>query len=181
MHRDRYHAGTAPAAFLEMPHENLALWRAVHEHARVTEAQVARARAIGGVWHLLVLNEPWCGDAVNTLPVIARLVEHLPDWDLRIISRDANPDLMDTHLTGTSRSIPVVLVLDADFVERGWWGPRPRVLQEWALSPAARAMPKEDRYREMRRWYARDRGASAIDELLTVIERARAAALVSAS
>jgi len=180
MLRDRVQAGLSMPAFLELPHENRELWHAVHDHARVSEAQVARALALGGPWHLLVLNEPWCGDAVNTLPVFARLVEHLPGWTMRIVSRDANPDLMDAHLTGTSRSIPVVIVLDGDFVERGWWGPRPQALQTWALGPAARAMAKEDRYREMRRWYARDRGVTAVDELLTVLERARAADLVPA-
>ena len=81
MLRERVQAGLSMPAFLELPHENRELWHAVHDHARVSEAQVARALALGGPWHLLVLNEPWCGDAVNTLPVLARLVEHLPGCD----------------------------------------------------------------------------------------------------
>jgi hypothetical protein len=44
---------------------------------------------------------------------------------MRIVERDKNLDLIDAHLTGTSRSIPVIMLLDGDYVERGWWGPRP--------------------------------------------------------
>jgi hypothetical protein len=39
---------------------------------------------------------------------------------------------MDHYLTGTARSIPIVIVLDEDFRERGHWGPRPAALEEWA-------------------------------------------------
>ena len=37
-------------------------------------------------------------------------------------------------------------------------------------------MTKEDRYREVRRWYARDHGATTIDEILGLIAAAPAAA-----
>jgi len=52
-----------------------------------------------------VLVEDWCGDAVNTLPVIGRLAEHASNIELRVVGRDANLDLMDAHLTNGSRSI----------------------------------------------------------------------------
>ena len=34
------------------------------------------------------------------------------------------------------------------------------------------ALEKGERYRQVRTWYARDRGRATIDEVLTVIERA---------
>jgi hypothetical protein len=126
---------------------------------------------IAGGWYLVALSEDWCGDAVNTLPVIARLAEQA-GWDLRILSRDANPDLMDAHLTnGRSRSIPVVIVYDEHFEEIGWWGPRPGEIQDWVLGEGL-ALPSPERYKVVRGWYARDRGRTTLRELLEVFARA---------
>jgi hypothetical protein len=141
-------------------------------NARVPEALLARARALGGSYALLVLLEDWCGDAINTIPLLAALAESVPGWSLRVLERDKHLDLMDTHLTGTARAIPVVIAIDANGNEIGWWGPRPRPLQEWVMSPAARALSAPDRYREVRRWYARDRGHTTITELLDLLEHA---------
>jgi hypothetical protein len=88
-----------------------------------------------------------------------------------VLRRDENVDLMDAHLTDGARAIPVVLVLDENYVERGWWGPRPADLQRWATSAGARAMTEHDRYREVRRWYARDRGRATLAEVLLLLER----------
>ena len=58
------------------------------------------------------------------MPVVACLARDAHNLDLRVLARDENLDIMDTHLTnGRSRSIPVVILLDEDFVEKGWWGP----------------------------------------------------------
>ena len=146
----------------------------MYKLARVPESLVERVHALPARLHLLVLNEDWCGDSVNTLPAIAKLASLVPEKiDLRVVGRDANPDLMDSHLTGTSRSIPVVIVLDDDYVERGWWGPRPKDLQTWAVGPG-KALEKAERYREIRRWYARDRALTTLEELVTLMERAAA-------
>jgi hypothetical protein len=108
---------------------------------------------------------------VNTVPVVAKLADGLPNVDLRVLGRDANPDLMAAHLTNGTRSIPVVMVLDEEFAEHGWWGPRPRPLQEWFLT-TARELPKEQRYPLIRQWYARDRGQTTLEEIVALLERA---------
>jgi hypothetical protein len=83
---------------------------------------------------------------------------------------------MDKHLTnGKSRSIPVVIFLDASFEERGWWGPRPESLQAWAMNEGI-ALPKDERYKALRTWYARDRGHTTLDEILTALERVQTVA-----
>ena len=135
---------------------------------------VRRSEATGGRWHLLVLAEDWCGDAVQTLPFVATLADTAHNIDLRVVGREANPDLMSAHLTGQSRSIPVVILLDANFQERGWWGPRPALLQGWALGEGA-SLPKADGYRERMRWYARDRGIATLTEIVELMERAMTA------
>lgn len=166
----RYEEAQDFPAYLSSVQKNGDLWEAMHRLARVPEALVARAAALAGRWKLLALTEDWCGDAVNALPVLARLVEQLPTFELRMVGRDANPDLMDTHLSGTSRSIPVVIVLDEQLTERGWWGPRPTPLQTW-FNAEGRLLEKKERYRQMRQWYARDKGRTMIDEILQIAER----------
>ena len=160
--------------FLEGAQKNRELWIDVARLARVRDALVERASAIPGRWHLLALVEDWCGDAVNTVPYVERLAELAPNLELRVLGRDANPDLMDAHLSGphgTSRAIPVVMVLDDEFVERGWWGSRPSPLQRW-VEREGLAKDKDERYRHVRSWYARDRGETTLTEIVALIERA---------
>lgn len=171
--RDRFHGAETFEELLGSVRKNVELWTAMWRHARVDEEYVRRVSALPGRWHLLVLSEDWCGDAVNTVPVVARLAERAPNLDLRVLARDANPDIMDTHLTGSSRSIPVIIVLDDAYEERGWWGPRPTVLQHW-VSGQGQLLEKSARYREARTWYARDRGRTTLEEVVVIMESAAA-------
>jgi arginase family enzyme len=167
----RFEAAPTFEEYLESVDRNRDLWHAVYARARAPEDLVTAARDIPGRWRLLALSEDWCGDAVNTLPVVAKLAE-AAGWDLRVLSRDANPDVMDTHLTnGRSRSIPVVIVYDDDLREVGWWGPRPEEIQSWVLGEGL-AMPSPERYKVVRGWYARDKGETTLRELLEVFARA---------
>lgn len=168
--RARFDAAPTLDAFLPTAEKNADLWRATVRLAKVPDEVVARVAALGGRYHLLVLSEDWCGDAVNSVPYAARLAELAPNLDLRVLPRDQNLDLMDAHLTNGSRSIPVVLVYDDAFAELGWWGPRPSELQAWVLGPG-QALDKEARYKEVRTWYARDRGRSTLAELVALLEQ----------
>jgi hypothetical protein len=169
--RDRFAAAETLDAFIARAEQHPDLWRAMRARARAPQDLVERARRLEAPRHLLVLLEDWCGDAINTIPSVAALVDAVPRLALRVLARDEHPDLMDARLTNGTRSIPVVIVLDERFTEVGWWGPRPAELQRWATSPEARAMGHGERYREIRRWYARDRGRSTLVELLDLVER----------
>src|SRR5678816_4016655 len=136
-----------------------AMWEGVYRLARMPDWALDAVRP-----HLLVIAEDWCGDAINTIPILARLSDLSGHFDLKILHRDEHPALMDAYLTDGSRSIPVVIVLDESFEEVGHWGPRPAVLQDWVI--ANRAMPKDQRYPQVRRWYARDKGETTLREVL---------------
>jgi hypothetical protein len=171
VNRERFEAAATFPEYLDLVEKNRELWHAVHDRVRIPEEVLDEARRMPGGWHLLALSEDWCGDAVNTLPVIARLAEEA-GWDMRVMGRDENPDLMDAHLTnGRSRSIPVVIVYDQAFNEIGWWGPRPGEIQSWVMSEGL-SMPSPERYKVVRRWYARDRGKSTMSELLDIFAKA---------
>lgn len=151
--------------WLDRVEENRELWAAIHRRATVADEIAA---GVGGRYRLLVLAEDWCGDAVNTVPWLARLAESTDALELRLLRRDEHPELMASHKTGESLSIPVVMVLNEEYEEVGWWGPRPRELQRWVLEEGLQ-LSKEERYKRIRRWYARDRGRTTVDELLALL------------
>ena len=168
MNPERFDNAPTFPEYLGTVRKNRDLWHALYDRVRLPEDVTAAARGVPGPLKLLALTEDWCGDAVNTLPVVARLAEEV-GWDMRLLGRDENDDLMRSHLTdGRSRSIPVVIVYDADFEEVGWWGPRPRELQRWVLEKGL-ALESGERYRIVRRWYARDGGRTALRELVDLI------------
>lgn len=154
------------AAFAAASREQGELWSGVHRLARLPDWAV-EAAAAAPRRRLLVLAEDWCNDGFSTVPVLARWAELSPTLELRILRRDEHPALMDRYLTEGTRSIPIVIVLDEEFRELGHWGPRPVALQEWVKANRA-SIPKDDLRPRIRRWYARDRGASALRELIAV-------------
>lgn len=176
-HRAEWEAGVSPQAYLsEHVVEHRALWEGVYRGAVVPPELLARAAAAGGPWRLLVLSEDWCGDASNTVPVLARLAEAAPNVEMRVLKRDEHPALMDAYLTNGARSIPLAIVLDGGYRPVGRWGPRPAALQAWVLAEkAAGTRPPAELYREVRRWYARDHGRTTLEEVVSILETAAGA------
>src|SRR3712207_1194191 len=126
-YRALFDAALPLADYIAGAQKNKELWEAVYRHARVDPEVVAHVAALPGPVRLLVLSEDWCGDAVNSVPVVARLAELAPNLELRVLARDEHPDLMDAYLTNGTRSIPVVIALDPHFVPLGWRSEERRV------------------------------------------------------
>ncbi|HYJ79924.1 MAG TPA: thioredoxin family protein [Longimicrobiaceae bacterium] len=174
--RQKFAAALEFAPFLAGVTRLPELWPKLYQRAEVPAAWAGRVRVLPAPLRLLVVSEDWCGDSVNVIPVLQRLVEGSQGrLELRVIGRDAHPELMDAHLTGGARSVPVVLVLDEAFRERGWWGPRPAPLQRWVMEEGL-ALADVERYRAVRTWYVRDRGATLLGEVVPLLERVSAEA-----
>jgi hypothetical protein len=141
-----------------------ALWEGIHRHARAPE-WAASAMPAGTTLRLIMIAEDWCMDTTNTAPFLARFAEAVPGVELRLLPRDANPDVMDRYLYNGARAIPVVIALDAAFRELGHWGPRPSELQAWVKANKD-TVSKEERLLHTRKWYARDKGETTIREVL---------------
>ena len=146
---------------------NRELWENLYRFAK-PPAWAVEAFGSGRCVRLLVLVEDWCGDAVNTVPTLARLADAAEGLELRVLRRDEHPALMDRYLTNGSRSIPIVIGLDDEFAETGSWGPRPAALQEWVLENR-RGLTKEELYPKVRQWYARDRGETTVREVIDAV------------
>ncbi len=159
------------AEFVASAQTNRSLWEGVYRTTPIPAWALERASGCGRGLRLIAIVEAWCGDASNTVPVLAKLGDVAQCLEMRLIERDENPEVMDRYLTDGARSIPIVIVLDADLKELGHWGPRPSELQHWVMAHKD-SMSKEERYRHVRRWYAKDKGVSILSELLDLIESA---------
>ncbi|QKG51789.1 thioredoxin family protein [Hymenobacter sp. BRD67] len=121
----------------------------------------------------LIITEGWCGDAAQIVPVL-EAVAHASAGHVRTayVLRDHNLDLIDRYLTGTSRSIPKLVVLHADtLTEATHWGPRPAAAQALITKLKAEGMSHDDFIRELHAWYAHDHTQAIQRELLALVQQ----------
>ena len=154
-------------AFLRAGMEHYDLWRGIYDRV-IVPGWALEGFLRSPVRKLLVIGADWCGDAANTVPVLARLADLVRGMELRVLVRDEHPDMMNAYLTSGTRSIPIAIAMDESFGELGHWGPRPAALQEWVLSHK-KLMPSPQRYAYARQWYAKDKGETTLRELLGVL------------
>jgi len=120
----------------------------------------------------LLITESWCGDASQTVPIIAKLASLNAQVELKIILRDSNKGLMEHYLTNGAESIPVLAILDENLEETGRWGPRPEPAQKKVLAYKNLVEPKppySELSTELQKWYNKDKGALTQTELLEII------------
>lgn len=118
-----------------------------------------------------VLTEAWCGDAAQSIPILAAMAKLNPLIDLQLLLRDENPDLMDMYLTKGGRSIPKLIAVDSEYNEIFTWGPRPEgaqhLLEIYKENPVK---PYKEFSEDIQRWYVKDKTQSIQKELLTLLE-----------
>jgi len=142
---------------------------------KVQPALAAAAAGLQGQYIWLLITEGWCGDAAQIVPVVEAVAQasqgHLTT---RYVLRDEHPALIDQYLTGTSRAIPKLVVLDAGtLAEITHWGPRPVPARELVQRLKAEGMPHDDFIRELHTWYAHDRTQTTQNELLALVQGLR--------
>ncbi len=122
---------------------------------------------------LLAIVEGWCGDVAQNLPVINKMVEATDKLELHTILRDDHLDLIDKYLTDGGRSIPKVIVLEADTLkEAAVWGPRPVPVQDMVV--ANKNLPEPLPYSEFSlgvvKWYNADKTHTLQNEWVDLVK-----------
>ncbi|WP_313806357.1 thioredoxin family protein [Flavobacterium sp.] len=122
------------------------------------------------IW--LVLAEGWCGDAAQILPILEKMNSETIAIDLRIAFRDENDALMQEFLTNGARSIPKLIILDANTYEvKAAWGPRPegaaRLIKEYK---AKYGVVNEEAKTELQKWYLNDKGLTVMSEIVKLMQ-----------
>ena len=97
----------------------------------------------GRIVNVLCLSGIWCGDRVRSVPIVARLAGPAgPSVHLRIVDRDAVPELRDDLRVLGAMRVPMVLFLTEDFHAIGRYGDRPlTVYREKAATELGAACP----------------------------------------
>ncbi len=168
-----YESGLTWEAFYAGADARRALWERNWTEGSAAPEVIARARATGGPWRLLVITEPGCSDSVNTVPYIARLAEAVPALDLRLVNSTVGRPWMEAHRSPDGRaSTPTVLLLDSDFEIRGCWVEQPKGLQGFWLDVVARGTASREVGRKMA-WYEEEAGRETLTEIVEVMEAAQ--------
>ena len=140
----------------------------------VSPALEAAVRGAKAGTKMLVLNEFWCGDGAQILPVHEALV-HASEGKLevRVLMRDAHVEVMDLFLTNGGRAIPKTVLLDADLQVLGTWGPRPE--EAMALVKRIKSDPAiaHTYSQEVHKWYTQDKQQNIQAELAVLLGHAQ--------
>jgi hypothetical protein len=138
---------------------------------RIPEEMAEKLKGINKEYILLVISEGWCGDAAQILPVINKMAEQSSMLNLQIVLRDDNPELMDQYLTNGARSIPKLILVDADTLTPvASWGPRPeggtQLIKDFKEKYG---VINTEAKTELQKWYLQDKGLSTIQEIVGLL------------
>ena len=90
-------------------------WQAFHARVALTPAQRALLASFTRRMPVLVLAGAWCGDCVNQCPIFAHFAAASPAIDLRLLDRDALPDVAAHLKVCGGQRVPVAAFFSEDF------------------------------------------------------------------
>ena len=149
-------------------------WLKMADSARVDDALVARAKAVGGRWHLLVVAIDACGDSMNNVPYLAKLSELVPGLELRIVLPVNGRPVQDTHRSLDGRTAtPTIVLLDSRGNDVGCIVELPRAIRDWAHGVRG-TVSSDSLHAGIRSFYAANRGVAIATEAVEMLEAAKA-------
>ncbi|MDP2686017.1 MAG: thioredoxin family protein [Aequorivita sp.] len=150
---------------------NFSRTKRLDKTAEITNDSIAAFKNISEKQTWLVISEPWCGDAAQTLPFLNKIAQFSENIDLKIVLRDENPELMDQFLTNGSRSIPIVIMLDEVMNVFQTFGPRSKAATKLVTDYKAHNGKIDDAFKEILQiWYNNDKGVSIVNDILETTE-----------
>ena len=142
----------------------------------LSTALLDAVRGVKAGTKMLVLNEFWCGDGAQILPVHEAMVRASEGkLEVRALMRDEHVDVMDLFLTNGGRAIPKTVLLDEGLQVLGTWGPRPE--EAMALVKRIKSDPAiaHTYSREVHKWYTQDKQQNIQAELAVFLGHAQGA------
>jgi len=147
-------------------------WLRMTDRARVEDALLTRARAVGGQWKLLVIAVDACGDSMNSVPYLAQLASQVPGLDLRIVLPAAGRAVQQAHLSLDGRTAtPTIVLLDSAGREVGCIVELPQEARTWAHGVRT-TVTRDSLHAGVRAFYARDHGRGITTEAVEMLESA---------
>lgn len=138
----------------------------LNKTAKLSEEQSRHFKDLNEEQTWLVITEPWCGDAAQSLPFLNKFAEIAENIDLKIVLRDENPELMDAYLTNGSRSIPKLIILDKNMQLINHWGPRSKAATKVVNNYIQEFGQIDDQLKtELQVWYNLNKGEAILQEI----------------
>lgn len=139
----------------------------IRKTLQLTDATRAAVDAMPRGLRWLVINEHWCGDGAQILPVV-EAVEQLAGGkvEVRAVFRDQNLEVMDAFLTNGARGIPKVVGMDAQGLVYGTFGPRPEEASDMVKEIKADPDRAQTYSEVLHKWYATDKQQAIQRELV---------------
>lgn len=138
---------------------------------KLSEDDKERILANNKTLTFLVITEGWCGDASQVIPVVNKIVESNPNFDMKIVLRDDNIQLMDAFLTNGNRAIAKFIIYDREQDSIfNTYGPRPSIATQMVTDYKKNHGSLDAEFKEhLQVWYNKDRGQNVIKDLLSLI------------
>jgi len=164
--------GNNTEAMLGYTKLNLQRFRRVYKTTKLKPEVVKKIKNTNREMVWLVINEGWCGDSAQSLPVLARIADESERITLKVILRDENLEIMDQYLTNGGRSVPKLIALDAKtFEELGTWGPRPEEAQNlYDKMKEDETSTYQERATAMQKWYSKNKGTAVQEEIADLLQ-----------
>ena len=144
--------------------------RRLDKTLKINPEVIERVATLSEKTTFLVLTESWCGDAAQTMPVLNKIVGLNPNFDIKVVLRDQNTDLMNKFLTNGGMSIPKVVMLNENNDVVGDWGPRPgfatKMVADYKKEHGGLTAAFKE---ELQLWYTKDKGKNTVDDLLELL------------
>lgn len=132
---------------------------------KLSAAFVDAVKSIDQAQQWIVITEPWCGDAAHSVPFIEMAAALNPLITVSYELRDAEPFRISSYLTNGGKSIPKLIVRDAQGEDLTTWGPRPAGCQSLYDILMKEQADIERIKTDLQNWYNADKGKELMLEL----------------
>lgn len=136
---------------------------------QLTDAMTEAVKAIDAAQEWIIITEPWCGDAAHSVPFFEMISRLNPLITVSYELRDSEPFRINKYLTNGGKSIPKLVIRDANGKDLATWGPRPVACQEIYSRLTAEKADFEKVKTELQLWYNADKGMGVQEELTALL------------
>lgn len=151
--------------YVKLNHSRMKRWK---KQGVLIEELEQVIRAIDQPQKWVLITEPWCGDAANSIPYIEKMANLNPNITVEVQLRDSDSEI-DNYLTNGGKSIPKLIVRDQENNDLFTWGPRPTEAQALVQKQKESNAPYDEKYAEILHWYKDDKGTSIQEELIHLL------------
>lgn len=147
--------------YVKLNHARMHRWE---KKGVLTDELVDIIKSIKSKRNWILITEPWCGDAANSVPMIEKMARLNSNINLEIQLRDSGSEI-DAYLTNGGKAIPKLIVRNNEGEDLFVWGPRPKEAQQLVMEQKDSELTKEQKYTNILQWYMKDKAVSIQKEI----------------